>query len=550
LAKPPPTTILEIAVNKKKKKDKGRPRMTTSLSGHTRVGKTLVPPMMSLPGSINFSSWSNERLPEMLWATLVMTVFPREDSLGTFREIASLGIKYREMGDECKPWSLNLSALAKQPHELIAAIVQIVKKRPLALAALRPLLLLESLPARNVWKTEIAADPVDDDWETLGKAVITNFDHQSQEATDIRWLRLMFKICLGAMLFAETMAERVEELRLYPNKGDMRSVRPFIRAGEMSVDMGPDGKNPKEKWPENFWRECMDRTTCVPAHSPKHSATIFNRKAFLDSLMDVRMSVVEHWGESLTTTAVEPRHDTVFGFALYALSCVLEMASVSNRHGISGRLFLRSLTECRITLAYLVHADDSELWKRFRSYGAGQAKLALLKMEEISGAEPSFVEKAMLEMLANEDFFQEFVEIDLGHWCGKDLRRMSEDSGTKDDYDKFYGWASGFVHGQWGALRDTGLTHCMNPLHRFHRVPLPWHRMMTDSLLDAVGLVNSMLESVEKVFPGKIERVALPVTKTETEEGQPEKECVENSVPQDDGPKTEGEGPSENGESV
>jgi len=87
LAKPAPTTILEIAV--KKKKDKARPRMTTSLSGHTRFGKTLVPPMMSLPGSINFSSWSNERLPEMLWAALVMTVFPREDALGAFREIAS-----------------------------------------------------------------------------------------------------------------------------------------------------------------------------------------------------------------------------------------------------------------------------------------------------------------------------------------------------------------------------------------------------------------------------------------------------------------------------
>lgn len=357
---------------------------------------------------------------------------------------------------------------------------------------------------------EIAADPVDDDWQVLGKAVITNFDHQSQEATDIRWFRLMFKICLGAILFAETMAERIEKLRLYPNKGDMRSVRPFIRAIEISVDMVPEDERPRERWPEDFWCECMDRTTCVPAHPPKDTRTHFNRKAFLDSLMNVRMSLMEYWSESLTTTAVDPRHDTVIGFALYALSCVLEMAAASNRHGISGRLFLRCLTESRITLAYLIHADNSELWKRFRSYGAGQAKLALLKMEEMYEAEPSFVEKAMLEMLANEDFFQEFVEIDLGHWCGKDLRRMAEDSGTKDDYDKFYGWASGFVHGQWGALRDTGLTHCMNPLHRYHRVPLPWHRMMTDALPDAVGLVNAILESAEKVYPESIERVSLP----------------------------------------
>lgn len=499
-------------MNKKiKSKGKGRTKMTTPLSGHTRMGKTLVPPLMRMPAGINFSSWCNERLPEMLWAALLMAVLPREDALGAFREIASFGITYGEKEDECKSWSLNLSALAKQPYELISSIVRLVREHPLAMAAIRPLLLLESLPARDVWKTEIAAEPEDSDWQTLAEAVVKCFDHQSQEATDIRWLRLIFKIGLGAMHFAPTMGERIEELRLYPNKGDMRSVRPFIRAGEMSLDMGPDGEKPKERWPEDFWRECMDRTTCVPAHSPKDTRTTFDRKAFLDGLMDTRMSAIEHWSRSLSTTGVDPRHDTVFGFALYALSCILEMASVSNRHGISGRLFLRSLTESRITLAYLVHLDDPELWNRFRTYGAGQVKLALLKIEEMSGAEPSFIEKGMLEMLANEDFFQEYLEIDLGHWCGKDLRKMSEDSGTKDDYDRFYGWASGYVHGQWGALRDTGLTHCMNPLHRFHRVPLPWHRMMSDSLSDAVSLVNSILESVERAYPGTVMRVVTPV---------------------------------------
>lgn len=485
--------------------------MTTPLSGHTRIGKMLVPPLMRMPGGVNFLSWCNNRLPEMLWAALLMEVLPREDALGAFREIASLGIAYREKGDKGNLWGLNLSALAKQPYELISAIVRIVKKHPRAITALRPLLLFESLPARDVWKTEITADPEDGDWQTLAKAVSKCFDHQSQEATDIRWLRLMFKICLGALHFPSSMEERIEELRLYPNKGDMRSVRPFIRAGEMSLEMGAEGETPREPWPEDFWRECMDRTTCVPAHTPKDTRTAFDRQAFLDGLMETRMSVIEHWSGTLSTTGVDPRHDTVFGFALYTLSCILEMASVSNRHGISGRLFLRCLTESRITLAYLVQMDDPELWKKFRSYGAGQMKLALLKIEEMSGAEPSFIEKGMLEMLANEDFFQEYLEIDLGHWCGKDLRKMSEDSGTKDDYDRFYGWASGYVHGQWGALRDTGLTHCMNPLHRFHRVPLPWHRMMSDSLSDAVGVVNSILESVERAYPGTILRIAAPV---------------------------------------
>lgn len=63
--------------------------------------------------------------------------------------------------------------------------------------------------------------------------------------------------------------------------------------------------------------------------------------------------------------------------------------------------------------------------KKIRSYGAGQAKLALLKHEEMSGQKPRFVTQT-LETLANEDYFQEYVEIDLGHWCGKDLHRLAE----------------------------------------------------------------------------------------------------------------------------
>lgn len=522
-----------------KAKGRDRARLTTPLSGHSRVGKTLVPPMMSIGAGVNFSSWCNERLPEMLWAVLLMEVFPREDALGAFREIAQLGYDYAEGDDACKSWSLNLSALAMQPPELVSRIVAIVKKHPKAMAALRPLLILDCLPARDVWRTEIGADPEDGDWQTLAGAVLRCFDHQSQEATDIRWLRLMFKICLGGVFYDQKMAERVDELFHYPNKGEMRSVRPFIRSGEMMVDMVPDGEKPKQGWAEDFWRECMDRTGCHPAHPPRDTRTDFARKQFLDGLMDTRMSIIEHWGETISTTGIDPRHDTVFGFALYALSCVLEMSSVSNRHGISGRLFLRCLTECRITLAYLVAMDDQNLWKRFRSYGAGQAKLALLKIEEMSGSEPSFVERQMLEMLANEDFFQEYVEIDLGHWCGKDLRKMSEDSGTKDDYDRFYGWASGYVHGQWGALRDTGMTHCMNPLHRFHRMPLPWHRMMSDSLSDAVGLVNSILECVEKVYPGTITRVAapemVPVKEASEEEDAGEAAGIQPSSTSDNG---------------
>ncbi len=85
---------------------------------------------------------------------------------------------------------------------------------------------------------------------------------------------------------------------------------------------------------------------------------------------------------------------------------------------ITVRLLLRSLTECRISLAYLVRNGTDEMWKKLAPT-AGQAKLALLKREDMSSHKPRFVTQAALEALANEDNFQVYVEINLGHWYGK-----------------------------------------------------------------------------------------------------------------------------------
>lgn len=458
---------------------------------------------MQLPG-ISFQSWANERLPEMLWACLLISVFPREAALGAFREIAALGMRYRDDAEDsvAKGWTLNLSSLPHQAPEMVKSIVKTSARHPLGYAALRPLLLLNSLPGREVWQEALSVQPTEHDWRTLGQAVMVTFGHQTQEATDVRWVSLLFKIALGEIRFPEQLRERVDEIIHYPNKGDMRSVRPFIRSSEITINITEiDGKNPPETWPDEFWKECLERTTCLPAPLKRMDSTERDTNALASELLEVRSALRDHWQVTLTTTGVDVRHDAVFGLGFFALSCLLEMISGHNSFGISGRLLLRSLTECRISLAYLIRCGNDDMWAKFRSYGTGQAKLALLKLEEMSEDKPNFVRKETLEALANEDFFQEYVEIDLGHWCGKDLRKMADESGTKDDYDKFYGWASGFVHGQWGALRDSNMTHCLNPLHRFHRVPLPSHRMMEDALPDALVLVNSLLDDIDRIFP-------------------------------------------------
>jgi hypothetical protein len=127
-------------------------RNTSSLQQHSRIGKTLLPPFLTLPGSgLNPISWMKDRLPEMLWACLVISVIPRHVALDLFREIAAIGFKFRD-NEASAEWGLTHSHLAELPEEILTQVIQIITRHPLGYACLRPLLLLDKLPGKERWK--------------------------------------------------------------------------------------------------------------------------------------------------------------------------------------------------------------------------------------------------------------------------------------------------------------------------------------------------------------------------------------------------------------
>lgn len=68
-------------------------------------------------------------------------------------------------------------------------------------------------------------------------------------------------------------------------------------------------------------------------------------------------------------------------------------------------------------------------------------------------------------------------------------------------YDAFYDITSGHVHGQWSSVRDTTMTNCLNPLHRFHRVPTVHHSTAPSVLNDVRRLVHEMVNKVKTLYP-------------------------------------------------
>lgn len=481
----------------------------SKIGQHTRDGKKLRPPLMQVP-MLNPSSWADDHMPEMLWAVLLTGVLSRKDYLNCFRRLAGLcreWFKKEELEERGpilpdKEVGLNFTIvadhtkLADVSDEQFNQFIAIPLRHPLGYAALRPLLLIESLPGLERWKKALNVEATPADWQTLGVAIARVLYHQSEASTDIRWFKVILPIISGRMFYPESMADHLEELRLFPEKGDMRRVRPSIRSNEMMIR-----RNPPTPWIQMFWAELLKKTRCIDPSPEGYSfvETVINPKA----LYAARYEVIQRFGENLTAIRADARLDSAFGLALYAISIVEELGFHRIQVSIVGRFALRALVEANITLRYLAQRDDENLWKSYRVYGAGQAKLAFLKAQEAEGELPPFIDESALHEIANEDIWQEFLDIDIGHWANSNLRKLATECGAKDLYDKYYDWVSTYNHSHWGAIRDTNFITCHNPLHRLHRIPRVEHRSLNSVEGDAVELVNQMLDVLDRLYPGE-----------------------------------------------
>jgi len=482
----------------KREQKRSSDRAYSTLEQHTKQGGTLVPPMMTVP-NVTPVSWHNDRLPEILWAAIVVSHLPRELALSLFRRVAAFGRSLRVDGPP-KPGDITHSGLAALTLQESRDVIELICESDAARYFLASLLLLNDLPCREIWLEFLSDNAEKADWRILARAVAFTLDHQSQEATDCRWLKLVFLGLKGQMHFPSSMPDRAEELLNYPDVGDMRAVRPTIRAMEGAISFS-EGKS---TWPAKFWNQCFTDTPCERFQSGNFSP---HYKAGTTS-STVYAAVVTHANHTRVTTGVDPRHDLVFGTALFVLSMLRELLGVGIGQTIIGRTALRTIFECYATLAYLAQKDTPELWQSYRIYGAGQAKLAYLKLSD-SDAKPGYVSTQTLESLANEDMWQEFLKIDLRHWLNSNLRSLSESAGVKGEYDRFYPWTSAYTHGHWAAIRDSVFETCGNPLHRLHRIPRNAARTLEDVVADACELVDRTLSLVDKLYPNLSSRVSI-----------------------------------------
>jgi hypothetical protein len=359
-------------------KSKNRSKKKTirsRLQDHEKQGKKFVPPWIHRSSAtgvpINPVSWMNDRLPEMLWAALIFTILPRKKAFSIFRQLAEFIDQFRE---SARPvYDLTHTGLADLPPEILDPILGFLASKQQAGDVLRPLLLFKDLPARDRWENAINQETTGSDWGALRVAVRGTLDHQSENATDCRWVRVFFRLWTGMLKMP--WRDDVLDIIYYPDRGDLRQVRPSIRATEIAITE-PEFKN--RQWPAKFWAQCLSDTDCFPLMMETKEDSVLENVS-VDHVSRLYELLVIHNLATNITTAVDAKHDTVFGAALYSLSVLREIVEFGG-NTIQARMGLRSILECLVTLTYLQKKDDPSLWQSHRVFGSGQAKLTFLRV--------------------------------------------------------------------------------------------------------------------------------------------------------------------------
>ena len=180
--------------NKQKRKRSKSKKNRTPISGHTRQGNQLLPPFSKLENISSFSSWINDRLPEMIWAALIRVATGRDYALGQFRRILNFISEHKRVDILS---DITLTGFSKMEEQIRNEILSFIIEPPDAAHALATLRLFESLPARETWDRLLPA--VAPNVELLMDAVGATLWHQSQEATDCRWIKLMAQVLTGKL---------------------------------------------------------------------------------------------------------------------------------------------------------------------------------------------------------------------------------------------------------------------------------------------------------------------------------------------------------------
>lgn len=442
-------------------------------------------------------SWTNDRLPEYLWIGLILMNYPRtkgiEKAGKILKEISTINKSL------VKPKFSEILALSDDEQEKIYEIIKLnVDKK--FLAPLTVIFRSFKYPLFNE-HFNLSSIRISERIEILTNAVKLYYDQQSYEATDLRF------VVMSMMIFQDKLkvfegSSLPEAFKNYPytshDDEKMKMYRPSIRVAEM-MDIG---NSPNKEFIDFFWKEIGLKTNCkLLVIGPKEKGKNVNYKEYISESQEKINHLINDKKE---LSLMGDKFDVLVGTLTYVLKIFNDVIEKDLDDSILGRHAYRTVLESYINMKYLskIESEHENIWQDYKIYGIGKYKFPLLKDRDSSdNEEDSHFEEPIIEMIINEIVWEEFVDIDLRYFDNKKVKEKFEEVGEKYLYDVLYEYDNNFIHGFWGAVRESSMLHCDNPTHRYHSIPdIYFQQKMSSISYDIYKIVEKFLKLVDESF--------------------------------------------------
>lgn len=438
----------------------------TKLSDHTFKKGKFITPINSLPLIQEFEdekSWTYGRMPEYLWIGLILKHYGRDEGLRKSYGIIST---LHKLAPDL--YTARLSQVLKLDTDIQKRFYDYIVCSG-AKEALSPLTIFLTASKAPVF-AECFYCPnqsVEDRCEAIIQTMRDIMDHQSNEATDIRFVALYFNLLSGKV---HLLKEQVDLLTAYPTASHsdeiMRMARPTVRSHEMMI---LTFEKIDSAYLKEFWRCVSEMTDCsiFVIEFPEEQRNI---TAYMEKLHEVFTYLSELY---VATDPLNEKMNVLLGIATYSYKRMKEIYEHQLFNSISGRSCVRVLIEDYIMMKYLVKNESSHdnIWRDYQLYGMGLYKLVLARHRESGLSEESHFDERYIEALVNEFKGEEFIDMDTKYFDKQNIRLKAEDVGEKNLYGLYYDYDSSFEHGLWGAIRESSLLKCNNPAHKYHCIP-------------------------------------------------------------------------------
>ncbi len=439
-------------------------KFISDLKSHKYKKGLIQPPMNRIPNQQPVS-WTNDRLPEYLWLGLILMSYDRTEGIEKVGRILKEIAKINDTLLQPK-LSIILSLSISEQEKIYKIIINEVNSK--ILAPLSVIYRYIHYPTFNKF-FNVHDMFLKERIVILNDAIKRYYMHQSDEATDLRFVILFMMVFQKKLHLPKEMAESLFEYPYISHEDEkMKSTRPMIRATEMT-----DISNSKnKKFINYFWKEIglkIDCSTIVIGF--KNEESIVDYKVYI---LDFQKKLNHLINEQKEKLLMDDKFDVVVGTTTYALKIFNDMVEKELDDSILGRHAYRTILEAYINIKYLlkIESEHPNIWEDYKLYGIGKYKLPLLKERESTRVKDNthFVEP-IVDIIINEILWEEFIDIDLRYFDKKKIKEKFEEVGEKDLYEILYEYDNNFIHGFWGAVRESSMLHCDNESHRNHSIP-------------------------------------------------------------------------------